>query len=240
MTKRLIISLSALIVVAALAGAAWYLRGPDKAFLPEFAATPWDGPDGTLYVARFEVTISEWNRCADDGACLLRIKPKPGDDPDLTPATGLNWLDTRQYVEWINKRSRHPLRLPTSAEWTGMAQAVLPEKPDPIFTDPELTWASDYLTEMDYPRALKPLGTFSVTEQGISDLDGPVWEWTSDCYDADLDDDRCAAFYAGGLHEAVISVFTRDPARGGCAVGAPPAHLGMRLVTDRKPPAPGS
>jgi hypothetical protein len=34
---------------------------------------------------------------------------------------------------------------------------------------------------------------------------------------------------------AVIPFLVRDPARGGCAVGAPPAHLGFRLVTDKKP-----
>jgi hypothetical protein len=34
---------------------------------------------------------------------------------------------------------------------------------------------------------------------------------------------------------SVISLFSRDPAQGGCAVGAPTAHLGLRLVTDRAP-----
>ena len=29
-------------------------------------------------------------------------------------------------------------------------------RPDPIFTDPALTWASAYLTEGSVPRALKP------------------------------------------------------------------------------------
>jgi hypothetical protein len=44
--------------------------------------------------------------------------------------------------------------------------------------------------------------------------------------------DRCPAFYVGGEHIAVMSYLVRDPARGGCAVGTPPAHLGMRLVSD--------
>ena len=45
-------------------------------------------------------------------------------------------------------------------------------------------------------------------------------------------DDRCPAFVAQGLHEAVISVFIRDPATGGCASGVPPPHVGFRLVSD--------
>lgn len=35
-------------------------------------------------------------------------------------------------------------------------------------------------------------------------------------------------------HIAAMSFLERDPARGGCAVGVPPAHLKMRLVTDTK------
>ena len=42
----------------------------------------------------------------------------------------------------------------------------------------------------------------------------------------------CAAYWAGGEHLSAMSYLIRDPARGGCAVGTPPAHLGMRLVTD--------
>ncbi|MEC8042421.1 MAG: formylglycine-generating enzyme family protein, partial [Pseudomonadota bacterium] len=33
-------------------------------------------------------------------------------------------------------------------------------------------------------------------------------------------------------HVAAIPYLVRDPARGGCAVGSPPAHLGMRLISD--------
>ncbi len=217
-------------------GAAWLIpRGPEAAYLPDLVV--WDGPDDVLYVARHEVTIAEWNRCVDAGACAIRLVARPGFDPERTPATGVNWQDASAYAGWISKRARHPLRLPRSAEWLAMAAPVLPDKPNPIFTDPELSWASAYLTEAEYPRALRPTGSFSVTEEGIADLDGPVWEWTSDCYDPAIPDTRCPAFMAGGLHLSVIALYTRDPARGGCAVGAPPAHLGLRLVSDR---APGS
>jgi formylglycine-generating enzyme required for sulfatase activity len=86
-------------------------------------------------------------------------------------------------------------------------------------------------------RALRPQGSFDTTSQGIVDLNGSVWEWTMDCYagvaGAQMSPDRCPAFYVGGEHIAVMSYLVRDPARGGCAVGTPPAHLGMRLVADR-------
>jgi hypothetical protein len=47
-----------------------------------------------------------------------------------------------------------------------------------------------------------------------------------------MDPSRCPAFFVGGEHVAAMSYLERDPARGGCAVGTPPAHLGMRLVAD--------
>lgn len=132
----------------------------------------------------------------------------------------------------------HTYRLPSLTEWEYMASEVLPEIPDPIFTDPELTWASAYLTEPQTKRTLRPQGAFDTTSEGIVDLNGSVWEWTQDCYagaaDEQIDPNRCPAYYVGGEHIAAIPFLEGDPARGGCGVGVPPAHLGMRLVTDKR------
>lgn len=51
-----------------------------------------------------------------------------------------------------------------------------------------------------------------------------------------LASDRCPAFCVMGAHEAAMPSLIRDPARGGCAVGSPPAHLGMRRVRGQKHP----
>ena len=210
--------------------------GPNMEYVPQMAPTPFVGEDGrTLYVQAHEVTVAEWNRCHADGACKLLLRPPPGGDKADWPATGLNWLDVNEYLAWINNVSRHNFRLPTWQEWFAMAQPVLPEEPDPIFTDPALRWASAYLLDRTPERRLRPSGAWSVTEHGIADLDGSVWEWTQECY-VDIPEEqkahRCPAFVVGGEHKAVISFLVRDPARGGCAVGLPPPHLGLRLVTD--------
>ncbi|MEM7530064.1 MAG: SUMF1/EgtB/PvdO family nonheme iron enzyme [Pseudomonadota bacterium] len=189
--------------------------------------------DGTkLYVQKYEMTVAEWNRCFHAGACEKEAKPRPGWDAETTPATEISFEDAQQYVTWLTGAASHPFRLPSLEEWETMAREVLPEKPDPIFSDPSLTWASAYLVENLPARALEPTGSFPETSAGIADLSGSVWEWTQDCYEARAAD-KCSAYHVGGEHVAVISVFVRDPARGGCAVGAPPAHLGLRLVTER-------
>jgi formylglycine-generating enzyme required for sulfatase activity len=224
------------LAVAGILGVALMQRGPDPAFLPEMAADAVTLPDGrALYVQRHEVTVAEWNRCAAEAACELTLRARPDQDPATTPATGLSYVDAQQYVQWINRKTRMGFRLPTANEWNAMAAPVMPKTPDPLFTDPSLTWASSYLIEGLTPRALKPQGSFSTSPEGIADLDGSVWEWTMECYDGTANGtavDRCPAFFVGGEHLAAMSFLVRDPARGGCAVGTPPAHLGLRLVSD--------
>lgn len=217
-------------------GVALMMPAPDLSLLPEMADQPVMLADGReLYVQKHEVTIAEWNICVTQSACTLPLLARLNQDPTKTPATGLSYVDVMEYVTWINKATGHNFRLPTADEWNAMAEAVLPEKPDPIFTDAALTWASTYLTEGLGPRALKPQGSYSTSPEGVVDLDGSVWEWTQECYagSADgIDRDRCPAFFVGGEHVTAMSYLIRDPARGGCAVGTPPAHLGMRLVTN--------
>jgi formylglycine-generating enzyme required for sulfatase activity len=230
----------AVLVVAGLIGAATLPRGPDYASLPTMAEQPVLMPDGTpLYVQKYEVSVAEWNACHDAGVCTLALRVSGNKSDEEMPATGLSFVDVSQYLGWINGRAGITYRLPTLMEWEYMAAEVLPDAPDPIFTDPELTWASAYLMEPQTKRTLRPRGSFDTTSQGIVDLNGSVWEWTMDCYagaaEGQIAPDRCPAFFVGGEHVAAMSFLVRDPARGGCAVGTPPAHLGMRLVSDDAP-----
>lgn len=218
-------------VMIVLAVAVFVRAGPevDPDLLPQMADRPVILPDGiALYVQRYEVSVTEWTACYRAGACALDLRVRPGAP---MPATGLSYLDVTEYIAWINGATGVDFRLPTLPEWEFMAREVLPDAPDPIFTDPNLSWASAYLLEPQISRALRPQGAFQTTSEGVSDLDGNVWEWTQGCYTDAITRDRCPAFLVGGEHIAAIPFPVRDPARGGCAVGAPPAHLGMRLVT---------
>ncbi len=230
------IGVLACVVVGGAIGVTQIRRDLDPSLAPAMAQRGIVLPDGkALWVQRYEVTVAQWNLCAAEKGCTLTLRIRTGQDPETTPATGISYLDVQEYIAWINARTGHAYRLPTASEWTHMAAPVLPEKPDPIFSDPSLTWASTYLTEGNAPRALKSQGSFSTSAEGIADLDGSVWEWTQDCYAGgpdNVDPARCPAYFVGGEHIAAMSFLIRDPARGGCAVGAPPAHLGMRLVSD--------
>ena len=226
------------LAVVALVGAALMLRGPDPIDAPQMAESPVVMPDGAaLFVQKYEVTVAEWNACHAAGRCELALRVAANRDAATMPATGLSYIDVIEYLAWIKDATRHDFRLPTLAEWEFMAAPVMPKTPDPFFTDPSLSWASAYLLEPQTKRVLRPQGAIDTTPEGIVDLNGSVWEWTAECYAGasgiDIDPARCPAFFVGGEHVAAIPFLVRDPARGGCAVGTPPAHLGLRLVSDR-------
>lgn len=236
--RRITLPAAGLAVAAALVSAGALLLcglAPVPVDLPEMAAAPVRLPSGAdLYVQRYEITVAEWNLCHAQSGCTLALQTGEGFDPATTPATGLSHADASEYVRWITAATGHHFRLPDRSEWEHIARTVLPEKADPLFTDPALTWASAYLVSGIAPRQLRPQGSFSTSPEGIADLDGSVWEWTQECYSGTkeaAEPARCPAYFAGGEHMAVISYLIRDPARGGCAVGLPPAHLGMRLVS---------
>lgn len=152
------------------------------------------------------------------------------------PVTGINWLDVNEYLRWANANEGGGLRLPTLAEWRVIARALAHERPAPLFTDPRLAWAADYGRKAAPSGPPRAVGSFSTTPEGIADLDGNVWEWTSSCAKPGFGE-LCPAYVAAGEHEAAVSVFVRDPASGGCATGTPPAHLGFRLVADGPGPS---
>lgn len=221
------------LLVAALA-LGWSCDTHDAGFTAQMA--PVTLADGTvLHVSRHEVTVASWRQCFAEGGCSHM---PVGDKTDgQLPVTGVNWFDVNEYLNWANGRVGDGLRLPTVAEWRFAARSFAREKPAPLFTDPRLAWAAAYGQEASQSGPPKVVGSFTTTSEGISDLDGNVWEWTANCAKPGFDGGQCPAYVTAGEHEAIVSIFVRNPAAGGCATGTPPAHLGFRLVADDPMPS---
>ena len=185
----------------------------------------------TIYVSRFEVTVGSWMECYKDKGCALA--PPASTHGKAVPMTGVNWFDVQDYIAWAKSRSGLKLRLPSLAEWRELNRTLVKPKLPPLFSDPRLAWAANYGQDDSPGGPVRTSGSFSTTPDGISDLDGNVWEWTSTCYKTGMYGSDCPAFIASGAHEAAMSVFVGNPASGGCATGTPPTYLGFRLVADR-------
>lgn len=183
--------------------------------------------------ARYEVTWAQWKACYDDGGCSFLPKPGVAGAAGRFPVTGVSARDVREYVTWLRQTAGKTYRLPTLAEWNEVAAGAIAAAAPPLFSDPRLAWAADYNRTAPVDSKVKESGAFGATKHGISDVDGNVWEWTATCAVAEFDSESsgfCPAFVVAGRHETSMSIFVRDPAVGGCAVGVPPANLGFRLV----------
>ena len=191
-----------------------------------------------IHAGKYEIRYSEWRNCFADGGCSHLPKRRAYSREGDYPAVGLSWIDVNEYISWLNLKTQRNYRLPTGREWAAIAAGARPKKQSKLFSDPRLEWAADYGRYERLPKKLKPSGAFGTSAAGVFDLNGNVWEWTSDCWNDRPDEEKtagnpsCAAYKVAGEHETYMPVFVRDPANGGCSVGAPPSNLGFRLVLD--------
>lgn len=197
----------------------------------------------TVVIMKYQVTTGEYQRCVASGKCLA---PESRVIDRNFPQTGVNYMDARAYAAWLSKVTGDTWRLPTDQELAFAAGSKFPDDALGIETDaknPAIRWLADYEREAELKRdrapQLMPTGYFGVSEYGLADFGGNVWEWTSTCYSRvklsnsprPLDvEDICGIYVTAGPHRSPMSDFIRDPKGGGCSVGTPPDNLGFRLV----------
>ncbi len=201
-----------------------------------------------LDIMIYPVTASSYDACVAELACPPR---EPGRQPRApegvdVPATGVSHDDALVYARWLSAHTGETYALPTDEEWAFAAGSAFVDDAlgiDPDNENPALRWLADYNRETARKAASdpapKPLGHFGANENGLYDLAGNVWEWTSTCQRrvdlekpaaAETAESACGIFVAEGKHRTALSAFVRDPKTGGCSVGAPPDNLGFRLV----------
>jgi formylglycine-generating enzyme required for sulfatase activity len=196
-----------------------------------------------LVVMKRQVTVAQYDRCVEEGACP-RIAVASRRD---VPMVGVSWHDATAYAAWISLKTGVTHRLPTDEEWTFAAAEKARDEALPLVdpADPAQAWIARYEAESNRsrPTEIAPQlgGTFGTNSKGIDDLAGNVWEWTNSCFiRVSLDGDReqvtnsnCGVRVVEGAHRAYMTDFIRDPKTGGCAAGVPPTNLGFRLVVER-------
>ena len=198
---------------------------------------------GDLHIMKRQVTVAEYARCVEDGACP-RLAVGAGSRD--VPITGVNWHDASAYAAWMTRKTGVVHRLPTDQEWTFAAAEKASDEALPLIdpSDPAQAWIARYEAESSRERPTattpQPGGTFGTNSKGLDDFAGNVWEWTDTCFiRTSIDDGRervtntnCGVRVVQGAHRAYMTDFIRDPKAGGCAAGVPPTNLGFRLVID--------
>jgi formylglycine-generating enzyme required for sulfatase activity len=201
-----------------------------------------------LVIMKRQVTVAEYTRCVQEGACLrLGVTPRSQD----LPVVGVSWHDATAYAAWLSRKTGITHRLPTDEEWTFAAAEKARDEAVPLVdpTDPAQAWIARYEAESARDRpveiAAQPGGTFGTNSKGLDDVAGNVWEWTNSCFirvsldggKEQVTNTNCGVRVVQGAHRSYMTDFIRDPRSGGCAAGIPPASLGFRLVVETSQPA---
>ena len=200
-------------------------------------------------IMRAQVTAAEYQRCVADRACkpLAAQAAAPG-----RPVVQVSWHDANGYATWLSRRTGATYRLPTDQEWAYAAGSRWRDDGVAIdLSDPSRRWLDRYQREAQLraasagPSEPQPVGSFGANENGLIDLAGNVWEWTSTCFTRIALDEgappptaNCGVRVVEGQHRSYVTDFIRDARAGGCAAGIPPSNLGFRLVVDRNKTLP--
>ena len=131
-------------------------------------------------ISRFEITAAEWIACFTAGGCDYR--PKRKGMTATSPVHNLSWLDARQYVKWLSKKTGKKYRLPSEAEWEYAARAGTKTK----------YWWGNAVGEGnanckncggDWNRKRPAVvDSYGANPFGLQGMNGSVWEWVADCW----------------------------------------------------------
>jgi formylglycine-generating enzyme required for sulfatase activity len=98
------------------------------------------------------------------------------------PVVGICWHEARAYCAWLSKQSGLAFRLPGEAEWEAAARGS---------TGHCYAYGNAFNVKLantfkSHIRATTPIGVFpgGNTLEGLEDMAGNVWEWTSSLYQA--------------------------------------------------------
>jgi formylglycine-generating enzyme required for sulfatase activity len=195
-------------------------------------------------IMRAQVTAGEYQRCVAEGGCKASGAASAATD---RPVVQVSWHDANDYATWLSRRTGVTYRLPTDEEWAHAAGSRWRDDGIAVdANDPSRRWLERYEREAklrqatEGPSEPQPVGSFGANENGLVDLSGNVWEWTSTCFTRVALDEtaraptvNCGVRVVEGQHRSYVTDFVRDARAGGCAAGIPPANLGFRLVVER-------
>ena len=210
---------------------------------PPLVSVAFDRP---IAIMKHHVSRADYERCVATAACRP-LDSRPPANADRVPAVGVSWHDAIAYAAWLSRETGYRYRLPTDEEWAYAAASLFHDNAVVEASDaanPATRWIATYERTAASARKLdsrpQPFGTFGVNDNGLADVAGNVWDWTSTCFARHAAGKRgslremeiCGVRVVEGAHRTYLADFVRDPRGGACSVGTPPSNLGIRLVRD--------
>ena len=113
-----------------------------------------------------------------------QTRPERWDDPAFNhpsqPVVGICWYEARAYCAWLSAQSGMHYGLPTEAQWEAAARGQVRKR---------YAWIGEFDPARcnvfeTHVRGTTPPGVFrdGDTQEGLADMSGNVWEWTSSLY----------------------------------------------------------
>lgn len=98
------------------------------------------------------------------------------------PVIGICWYEARAYCAWLSAQTGQAFRLPTEAEWEAAARGQHSRR---YAYGDDLDTACCNLFDT-HIRRTTPIGVFpgGTTPEGLVDMTGNIWEWTSSLFHA--------------------------------------------------------
>lgn len=192
----------------------------------------------SLAVAKYELTIAEYNLCVKENACYK--PPKSFNQNDQHPVSGLRWQDAKNYINWLSHKAKRVYRLPTEAEWEYFARAGTKTtwgfSDDPVDICQYANTADESYNRVfsngdnycnDTQANHASVGSYKPNAFGLYDTIGNVYEWVEDCFV-----DSYAAAPTDGSAVLNANCDKRVLRGGAYAVSAHKATAASRLAAD--------
>jgi formylglycine-generating enzyme len=139
-----------------------------------------------FWIDQYEVTLSDWQQCVNQGRCdelpsycLDSLYNRP-DYTNRFPVMCVTWYQANNYCQGIGGR------LPTEAEWEKSAAGTERSKWAWGDSFPDCSDANFRLASLYCAAGIKSVGWYvdSMSSFGLYDVNGNVFEWIADWYDA--------------------------------------------------------
>jgi len=129
-----------------------------------------------------EVTQAQWEAIMDNNGSDFK--------GNNLPVENVSWDDAVEFCEKLSRKEGKTYRLPTEAEWEYACRAgtTTPFHFGETINTDQANYDGNYTYGSGrkgvYRQKTIEVGSFSPNALGLYDMHGNVWEWCSDCYDA--------------------------------------------------------